>query len=46
VKYIENKTFEKKIFHIKIVEFQQIHQTAIPFDLERKYERILKLKKF
>jgi len=22
MKYLENKTFEKKIFHIKVVEFQ------------------------
>jgi len=33
VKYLENKIFEKEMFHIKIVKFQQMYQMAI-FDLK------------
>jgi len=33
VKYLENKIFEKKIFHTKVAGFQQMHQTVIPIGL-------------
>jgi len=41
VKYLENKTFEKKMFHIK-VGVQQMHQWL--FDLECKYRGALRKK--
>jgi len=44
VKYLENKIFTKKMFHIKIVEFQRMYQTTIyPFDLKLKYGGTLKV---
>lgn len=30
LKYLENKTFEKKMLHKKVVRFRQMHQTVIP----------------
>jgi len=35
MKYLENKTFEEKWFHIKI-EFQQMHRLAISCSAKRK----------
>jgi len=29
VKYFEKKVLKKKMFHIKVIRFQQMHQTAI-----------------
>jgi len=37
VEYLENKKFEKKMLYIKIVRFQQTHQTIYLLDLEPKY---------
>jgi len=36
MKYLENKKFEKKMLHTKIVGFQQMHQTIYLFDLDPK----------
>jgi len=44
MKYLENKIFVKKMFHIKIVKFQRMHLTTIYlFDLRLKYGGALKV---
>jgi len=44
MKYLENKIFAKKMFHIEIVKFHRMHQTMIYlFDLKLKYGGALKV---
>jgi len=44
MKYLENKIFAKKMFHIKIIKFQRMYQTTIYlFHLKLKYGGALKV---